>query len=246
MVGQDTAMSPRRDLTASLTGSDLAMVERAQPYSMTPPARLVAVMDAVEYVTSRGVPGAFVECGVWLGGSVLMMILTLQRLGLDDRDVYLYDTFEGMTEPTAVDTSPFDGAATDIWQQASASGQRAFDYLFSPEMFRLDKVQEVIHATGYPRERVHFVVGPVEETVPGTAPDEIAVLRLDTDWYGSTHHEMVHLYPRLSRAGVLIIDDYGHWEGARRAVDEYLASSGETLLLSRIDYSARIAVKQSS
>jgi hypothetical protein len=237
-------MSPRRDLTASLTDSDLAMVERAQPYSMTPPARLVAVMDAVEYVASRGVPGAFVECGVWLGGSVLMMILALQRLGLVDRDVYLYDTFEGMTEPTAADTSRFDGAASDIWQQASASGQRAFDYLFNPEMFRLDKVREVIHATGYPEARIHFVVGPVEETVPGTAPDEIALLRLDTDWYESTRHEMAHLYPRLSPGGVLIVDDYGHWEGARRAVDEHLATAGETLLLSRIDYSARIGVRQ--
>jgi O-methyltransferase len=69
------------------------------------------------------------------------------------------------------------------------------------------------------------------------------LLRLDTDWYDSTRHELVHLFPRLSQGGVLIIDDYGHWKGARQAVDDYLKESGTRLLLNRIDYTGRIAVK---
>ena len=90
---------------------------------------------------------------------------------------------------------------------------------------------------------MRFIVGKVEDTIPGEAPGKIAILRLDTDWYESTKHELINLYPKLSTGGVLIIDDYGHWEGARRAVDEYLARLPEPLLLNRIDYTGRIAIK---
>src|SRR3546814_12950692 len=91
--------------------------------------------------------------------------------------------------------------------------------------------------------RSHFVEGKVEETVPEHTPDTIALLRLDTDWYSSTKHELHHLYPRLAQGGVLIIDDYGHWAGCRRAVDEYLLNIKPTPLLCRIDYTGRICIK---
>ena len=93
-------------------------------------------------------------------------------------------------------------------------------------------------------DHVHFVPGPVEQTLPDHAPDPIAILRLDTDWYASTRHELEHLFPRVAPGGVLIVDDYGHWEGARRAVDEYFARSDDRILLQRIDYTGRIGVKQ--
>ena len=109
---------------------------------------------------------------------------------------------------------------------------------------RAADVREALRSTGYPTERVHLVEGRVEETLPAAAPDPIALLRLDTDWYRSTKHELEHLYPRISPGGVVIIDDYGHYEGVRRAVDEYLESSGEALLLNRIDYTARVGVKR--
>ena len=86
-------------------------------------------------------------------------------------------------------------------------------------------------------------VGPVEETIPGTAPDRISLLRLDTDWYESTRHELEHLIPRLSAGGVLIIDDYGHWKGARQATDEFIAATPDFGLLTRIDYTGRMAIK---
>jgi O-methyltransferase len=82
---------------------DRQIVERALPFSMTGPARMLAVVDAVRYCSARAIPGAFAECGVWRGGSVLAMILTLQALGVRDREIYLYDTFEGMTAPTSED-----------------------------------------------------------------------------------------------------------------------------------------------
>lgn len=82
----------------------------------------------------------------------------------------------------------------------------------------------------------------VEDTVPADAPDTISILRLDTDWYTSTRHELTHLYPRLSSGGVLIIDDYGYWQGSRTAVEEFLAETGARLLLTRIS-AGRLAVK---
>jgi hypothetical protein len=210
---------------------------------MTSDERLAATLDAVGHVVRAGVPGAFVECGVWRGGMVLAMALQLQRLGVTDRDIWLYDTFEGMTTPTERDTSPFSEPALATWRRAQEAGVRAWEWVFGGQMFDLDSVRSLLAETGYPSERLHFVAGPVEETVPGQVPAGIAVLRLDTDWYESTRHELLHLYPRLERGGVLIIDDYGHWDGCRQAVDEYFDQHGNRPLLSRIDYSGRIGTK---
>ena len=110
----------------------------------------------------------------------------------------------------------------------------------------MDEVRMNVSSIGYPSSRLRFVKGRVEHTVPRDAPEQISVLRLDTDWYESTRHELIHLYPRISIGGVLIIDDYGHWEGARRAVDEYLSEQNATILLNRIDSTGRIAVKTQS
>jgi hypothetical protein len=229
-------------MRASLSADEVALLDEAHPYTMTSPERLLANIDAAGYVVKRGIPGAIVECGVWRGGSSLVMIRTLQRLGVSNRDVYLYDTFTGMTEPTAADTSQYEEPALKVWQETSP-GETPWEDAFGPESFSVESVRRVINGTGYPPDRLHLVPGPVEETIPGSIPEQIAVLRLDTDWYESTKHELRHLYPRLSPGGVLIIDDYGHWEGARRAVDEFLEGLAVPLLLNRIDYTGRVAVK---
>jgi O-methyltransferase len=226
-----------------LSEPDRRIVERSLPFTMTGVARLQSVIDAVRYCVARELQGAFAECGVWRGGSVMAMILTLQELGEDTRDIHLYDTFEGMTAPTERDVSAAEGPAQAAWHEARRRGARPWAEAFGPDVFGEEGVRTGLLATGYPEERLHFVRGPVEETLPASAPRELALLRLDTDWYESTRHELVHLYPRLCDGGVLIIDDYGHWEGARRAVDEYFEAAGRPLLLSRIDYTGRIAVK---
>jgi hypothetical protein len=97
--------------------------------------------------------------------------------------------------------------------------------------------------TNYPQDKLNYVVGKVEDTIPETLPRKIALLRLDTDWYESTLHELNHLYPLLTEGGVLIIDDYGHWQGAKKAVDEYIEKNKLKILLNRIDYTGRIAIK---
>jgi len=235
--------SPHEPDVRGLSPEDLEIIERALPYTMTGHARLAALVDGVRYCVRREVPGAFAECGVWRGGSVLAMILTLQELGVSDRDLHLYDTFEGMTAPTESDVSEHDGSALEDWTEAKRQGDRPWSEVFGAHVFDEESVRETLESTGYPAERIHLVRGPVEETIPGYAPGQLALLRLDTDWYESTRHELIHLYPRLADAGVLIIDDYGHWEGCARAVDEYFAAHGPPPLLSRIDYTGRIAVK---
>ena len=228
---------------AQLSDRDRRIVERALPYTMTGVPRMQALVDAVRYCHARGVAGAFVECGVWRGGSVLTMILTLQELGVGDREIYLYDTFEGMTEPTEVDVSAHDRPALELWQEAASRDEKPWPEWFAPQVFNEDAVRDIVLSSGYPAERLHFVRGRVEETLPAGAPPDVALLRLDTDWYESTRHEMEHLYPRLCDGGVLIIDDFGHWDGSRRAVEEYFDRNGGPPLLTRIDYAARIAVK---
>ena len=218
-----------------------AIVERVAPLTMTGPSRIVALVEAVRHCVRAGVPGAFAECGVWRGGSVLAMIATLQELGVEDRPIYLYDTFEGMTEPTEHDTSPYHPPATELWRESS--GNPWGEILFDGQTNSEPAVRAALEGTGYPMSLVELVRGPVEQTLPGAAPDGLALLRLDTDWYESTLHELRHLFPRLARGGVLIVDDYGHWEGCRRAVDEYFSTEADPVLLQRIDYAARLAVK---
>jgi len=224
-----------------IPSADRELIEHALPYTMTGVHRLHALVIAVRHLIRTGVAGDLVECGVWRGGSVLAMIATLQQLGVDDRELHLYDTFVGMTEPDERDTSPIDLPATEIW--AAANG-RPWPELFSPDLFNEPAVRELVLSTGYPEKRVHLVRGPVEQTLPAQAPQRISLLRLDTDWYESTRHELEHLYPRLVAGGVLIVDDYGHWQGCRRAVDEYFGAAAEPVLLSRVDYSCRLAVKR--
>ncbi|MFA5938148.1 MAG: TylF/MycF/NovP-related O-methyltransferase [Sinimarinibacterium sp.] len=237
------AAADRMRNTIIASDADQRIAQSVRGQTMTNPLRVHALLDAVAYVCDRRIPGAFVECGVWRGGSVLAMLLKLLDLGITDRDIYLYDTFEGMTAPTENDTSAFEASALDTWQSAQSEGKRGWDQMFSAEVYTLDTVKSLLASSGYPTARLHFVQGPVEQTIPGTLPDSIALLRLDTDWYESTRHEMEHLYPRLASGGVLIIDDYGHWEGCRKAVDEYFGTQAPRPLLNRIDYNARIAVK---
>jgi O-methyltransferase len=219
------------------------IIEEALPHTMTSPARLVATMDAVAYASRSEVPGALVECGVWRGGSVLAMIRTLQHHGISDRDVYLFDTFEGMTRPSEQDTSIFDAPALETWKVSEKAGDIPWRWAFDPQVFDFDSLRSLMAATDYPPDRIHFVKGRVEDTLPGEAPASIAVLRLDTDWYESTWHELVHLYPKVVRSGVLIIDDYGHWDGCRKAVDRYFQECAEPIFLARTDYTGRIGIK---
>lgn len=198
---------------------------------MTSPERIYGLIQAVRYIVAADIPGAIVECGVWRGGSMMAVALTLQSLNAR-RELFLFDTFEGMPPPTEVDRDFRGVAAAEIFRSFAKRRERWC-------AASLEEVRANIESTGYCY--VQFIKGRVEDTIPVRAPQSIALLRLDTDWYESTKHELTHLYPRVMRGGVLIVDDYGHWQGSRKATDEYFAQS--PILLNRLDYTGRIAVK---
>ena len=216
----------------------LETLEAVRPYTLASPERIYAVCQAARYIARFRVPGAVVECGVWRGGSMMAAARTLGAVGDSERSLYLFDTFEGMPAPGHEDVR-YDGisAATVLEREPRRDPTSAWC------VASLDDVKTSMTKVGYPEERVHFVAGRVEATLPSRAPEPIALLRLDTDWYESTHHELVHLVPRLSPGGVLIIDDYGHWKGSRKATDEYIASTPDFGMLTRIDYTGRLAIK---
>lgn len=215
------------------------IVRHARRFTGVSVQRCYALYQAVGHVVRHHVPGAFVECGVEQGGSSILAALTFKSLG-DIRDLYLYDTFAGMPEPGEKDVSLAGTAARPIWRARQRRSHN--DWAFGP----LEEVKRNMATTDYPPDRITYVEGRVEETIPGVAPESIAVLRLDTDWFDSTWHELVHLYPRLQPGGVLYIDDYGIWRGARDAVDRYFAEHPAPILLHRIDGGSRIGVKPRS
>lgn len=214
------------------------LYEKCCTYTMTSWDRLYSLYMAVRYIVRNNIQGDVVECGVWRGGSMMMTALTLLASGQNNRRLFLYDTFEGLPKPDDMDV--------DVWGHRAMEGwlpHRKTDESSSWAYASLEEVRANLEVTGYPMRNVVFVKGMVEETMPETMPNKIALLRLDTDWYKSTRHELEHLYPLLSRNGVLIIDDYGHLRGSRQATDEYVAKLKMPPLLNRIDYSERLAIK---
>lgn len=219
-----------------VTEEDLAIIGRVKSFTMTSEERILALIDSVRHICQAELSGSIVECGVWRGGSSMAAALTLLQQNCNDRDLYLYDTFEGMCEPTERDVS-FDGVSADRQLSETQWGEGVWC------VSSLGEVQQAMASTLYPQDRVHLIKGRVEETIPNTIPGQIAILRLDTDWYESTKHELENLYPRLVPGGILIIDDYGHWTGARKAVDEYFAENNVKPFFNRIDYTGRLYVK---
>lgn len=220
-----------------LSDEDYDRMARCRPYSMTSWSRLAAMVEATRYISRKGIPGCVLECGVWRGGSVMAAMLTILEEGLPLREFCLFDTYEGMPAPSEedIDFAGVDAAARleaddpetgHVWAKAS-----------------LEEVRGNIESTGYPMEFVRFVPGPVEETISRSWAEPIALLRLDTDWYSSTKHELNCLYPSLSGRGVLIVDDYGYWKGSRKAVDEYFAENDVDEFFFRIDNTGRLLIK---
>jgi O-methyltransferase len=206
-----------------------------KPYTMTGREKTIALVLAVKHIARTGLPGDFVECGVWRGGSVHAIAWALAAEGVVDREIYLFDTFEGMTAPTEKDVRADGRPAAELLAE-----QKRTKWVWA--VASREDVEEGLRTVPYPQERFHLVEGPVEETVPGLAPERIALLRLDTDWYESTRHELATLYERIVPGGVLMIDDYGSWKGSRQATDEFLAGLERPPLMHRAGR-ARIGVK---
>jgi len=208
--------------------------DEVKEFTLISPERGWALAEALRYVCRSGIPGDIAECGVWKGGACLLASLVLmEEEGQDsERHIWLYDTFTGMVAPGEEDKIASSGEAL--------SERNPEGWWASP----LDEVKNNLKKSNLGQEKYRFVEGPVELTLESEVPERLAVLRLDTDWYESTMKELEVLYPRLSPGGILIIDDYGHFTGARKAVDEYFRRIGETVLLHRSDYTGRVLVKK--
>jgi O-methyltransferase len=212
-----------------------AVIRAVRPWTMTSNEKLFALVVAVRYVVDHGVRGDIVECGVWRGGSMQAIARILAARGVTDRELHLFDTFEGMPPPTQEDVRQGGPPAAELL----ATRPRTAKVWAIAD---LEDVRAGMAQIPYPANRIHYHQGLVEETIPDGAPEQIALLRLDTDWYASTKHELEHLYERVPSGGVVIIDDYDYWEGSRKAVDEFVARTGARLLLAPMG-SGRIAIK---
>ena len=218
---------------------DREIINAVSHYTMTSVERQIALIEATRYIIDSKIDGCFVECGVWRGGSCMAIALTILKEDELNRNLYLYDTFEGMTAPTIHDES-FDGIPAEKYLNSDKKKKGIFWAVST-----YDEVESNIYSTGYSKEKIKLIKGPVEKTLPLSKPDvPIALMRLDTDWYESTKHELNVLFPLLNEGGVLIIDDYGHWKGAKKAVDEYFSNLNDKYYMHRIDYTGRMLIKK--
>ena len=224
-------------LFPEITEREAALLTRIAPFTLTSPERQWALLKAVEYLNANSIPGDIVECGVWRGGSS-MLAKELCHSSHINRKFYLFDTFTGMSAPTAADVS-IHGLSAEVKYRDKKRREHE-NWSFAS----VDEVCDNFRRAGLLDERVIFVKGMVEDTLrePGNLSERIALLRLDTDFYESTKVELEILYPRLVSGGILIIDDYGHWQGARKATDEYFAAAHPFFI--RIDYTGRLIVKR--
>ncbi len=195
-----------------------------RPHTMCGAARLRGLYRAVQHVVAHGIPGCLVECGAARGGSAGLMGLTLQRLGAS-RPLWVFDTFAGLPAPTEADGDP---AVTEPWTGGCAGS--------------LGEVEALFERLGI-RAQAHLVKGLFQDTLPAADVGPIALLHIDGDWYESVRTCLEHLYDRVSPGGIIQLDDYGHWPGARKAVDEFRERRGITASLRWLDYTGRQFVK---
>lgn len=221
--------------------SQRSIIESVTADTMTSPERILALCEAVSYICQNKILGDIVECGVWKGGSMAAIARTLESIDASDRQLWMYDTFEGMSSPTENDVDFQGQTANRLMSESDADRSQEKDSIFCE--CSLESVKATIRKTGYPEPLQRYVKGKVENTLAAGSPDRIAILRLDTDWYESTRCELEQLFPKLVPGGVLIIDDYGHWQGCRKAVDEYFAENNVQMFLHRVDYTGRLGIK---
>jgi hypothetical protein len=216
----------RESFLADISDKDFWVAyEKCLPYSLLTIEKFYNLYSAVHYVCDNRIIGDMVECGVWKGGAVLMIADILSGRGLCDRDIFLYDTFEGFVERSV----------TDVSCHGKEIGKVRYDNF-------LAEVQRNLAQSNYPKERLHFIAGDVRETATAGSHELISLLRLDTDTYATTLHELQNLYDRVTPGGVVIIDDYGYSVGCRKAVDEFFQSRPRPLF-QRPNQGCRTAIK---
>ena len=239
LMGYDIKRTPQRDASIPV---EFSKIERKvfhyifdNKLTMVSTQRLIATILASKYVLNSKIDGDFVECGVWRGGNALAAKMIFEAYDCEKK-VYLFDTFSGMTEPVNSDWRIRDGV----------SAKQKFEWVDEVCYASLHDVKKNFEKARVDMNTVKFVMGDVSETllVDKNLPKNISVLRLDTDWYESTLIEMKQLYPLLSTKGVLLIDDYGYWDGARKAIEHFFQNSDyKRPFIQLTDQEGRSAIK---
>ena len=228
----------KEPVNKDFTAFELEVINKVKDYTMTSQERIVSLIRSVEYINQNNIEGDIVECGVWKGGSIGACLLTLIKLDKFDKRIWLYDTFDGMSQPTEQDKDLKGNLASERMKEEDVETS----WLWAKA--EIDIVKNNINKFNYPSEKIKYVKGVVEETLKREElPEKISLLRLDTDWYESTKIELEILYSKLVPGGILIIDDYGHWEGCRNAVDQFFDKMNFKPFFHRIDYTGRLIIK---
>ena len=201
------------------------LYERCAAFSMVHIPGFFNVYQTVRYIERQRLPGDFVECGCYLGGIGAFVALLCRRIGLERR-IVLFDTYEGF---------PVGQEDALVGHKGTILGHSYGNILAHVK----DNIEHVAPANGM----VSYVEGDVAQTIPTSDVTAISMLRLDTDFYVSTKVELDHFYPKLVPRGVLIIDDYGTYQGSRRATEEFVANLEMPPLLNRIDMSVWAGIK---
>lgn len=218
---QDLILSSRD----SFSQGEFARLYRSiRPYTVSSNARLRGLYRAVRHVVTKNVVGDVVECGVGRGGSAALMGLTLKHLDAQ-RILWVFDTFEGLPPPTLDDPDP------ELAKRYTGECRG-----------ELDEVLALFARLGISMN-TRFVKGLFQATLPACGVEKIGVLHIDGDWYESVKVCLEHLYDRVTSGGIIQIDDYGHWAGARKAVDEFLREHPSQIVLQKLDYTGRQFVK---
>ena len=219
------------------------ILQKISPYTMVNPNKLKVIYN---YIMKNKLDGDIVECGVWKGGSCMLMAYTLMNNNIYSKNIWLYDTFEGLPQPSS---DKDDIKAKNYWNDINSrkidKGSRGGTIINNEVKWNyapLDNVRNNMNSTNYPIKYIKYVKGKVEDTlnINTNIPKKISILRLDTDWYSSTKKELEILYPLLEKNGILLIDDYGYWQGAKKAVDEFFKDKKVTMF--KIDFTGRMII----
>lgn len=225
-------------IIAESTIEEDLMMEKSLKYSMTPKVRMWALVQSIKYLINNNIEGDIVETGVYKGGNLILAKKLLNFYEPNSvRNIFGYDTFEGMTKPSSNDKDLFGEDPHNTWKQHQKDNINEWCYS------SLEDVKKNFYTETSSIKSLKLVKGPVEKTLKlkENLPNKISLLRLDTDWYESSKIELEILYPRLVNGGVLILDDYGHWLGVKKAVDQYFIN--KKIWLHYIDYGCRLLIK---
>lgn len=207
----------------------MEIYHQCKEYTQTSIERMYTLYKSIMYIHENSIIWDFIECWVWKWWSAMVIALTLKKLWVSDKNIYLYDTFEWMSTPTEKDVDLTWVVASE---ELKIRNKDELIWCYSS----LEEVTNNLLKTWYPKDKIKFIKWKVEDTIPLTLPINISLLRLDTDWYESTKHEMIHLFPLLTNKWILIIDDFWHWEWAKKAILEYLKDNNLNYFINRIDY----------